>query len=53
MYANLVQMTEKLGNLEAASSRPKTVKRDAKGLIIQIGDQPVARDEAGRVTQIG
>lgn len=53
LYANLVQITEKLGAMEASSKAPKPVKRDAKGLIIQIGGQPVMRDESGQVTQIG
>ena len=53
LYANLVQITEKLGEMEASSKAPKVVKRDANGLMIQIGDQPIARDKSGKVTQIG
>ena len=39
---------------QAESSRaPKLVKRDKNGLIVAIGDRPVARDASGRVESIG
>jgi len=51
--AELGSIRAALVNQQERSAAPRAVKRDANGLIVSIGDVPVQRDEAGRVTQIG
>ena len=53
LYANLVQITEKLGDMEAKAKAPKEIKRDKNGLIVMIGEQSVTRDDSGKVVGIG
>jgi hypothetical protein len=53
LHASIIQMTEKLSEIESKTSRPKEVKRDKDGFIISIGGVDVQRDESGKVTQIG
>jgi len=39
--------------MDEKSRAPRTIKRDANGLIVAIGDIPVERDASGQVTTIG
>lgn len=53
LHANLVSMTEKLGEMELAANAPKDVLRDKAGLILTIGGKVITRDKSGRATRIG
>ena len=54
------QFTGEMGEIKArmleqaeTANAPKTIKRDAKGLIVSVGGKLVARDMSGRVESIG
>ena len=50
---SVAMLTEKLHEMDARASQPRKIIRDAQGLVTQIGDQIVQRDESGRMIQIG
>ncbi len=53
MRAELGEVKAQILEDREARKAPRAIKRDKQGLIIAIGDSPVARDESGKVVQIG
>ena len=47
------EIMTKLSGLEEKQNSPRKVIRDENGLIIQVGDSIVKRDESGGITEIG
>jgi len=53
MSQELGELRQQLAMERDKAMAPKVVRRDAKGLIVAIGDVPVQRDASGRVEVIG
>jgi len=53
MAASVSDLTEKFATMEADKRRPRKIRRDASGLMVEFDGLPVSRDAEGRVIGIG